>query len=133
MTEGKIHFLTLEELVEIHRHQVKGTDGPLGLRHEGLLRACLALPANKIGGTFAHRDLYEMAAAYLFHIIDQKPFLRGNKRVAPLAALYFLHLHDIEITAQPQELVEMVESTAHNKTTKMQIADFLRKRAVQKY
>ena len=132
MINRDIHFLTMEELVDIHRHQVRGQDGPMGLRHEGLLRACLALPANKIGGSYAHRDLFEMAAAYLFHIIDQKPFLKGNKRVAPLAAFYFLHLHNIEVTAQGQEVLDLVQGIAQNKNTKTQIADFLRKKSVRK-
>lgn len=132
MTDIEVLFLTVEELVDIHHHQVKGLEGPLGLRHEGLLRACLALPANKIGDTYANRDLFEMAAAYLFHIIDQKPFLKGNKRVAPLAAFYFLHLHDIEVTAQAQEVLGLVQGISQNKTTKMQTADFLRKKSVRK-
>lgn len=131
LTDQEIHFLTLEELVEIHHNQVGRMGGQMGLRHEGVLRACLATPANKIGGRYAHQDIYEMAAAYLFHITDQRPFLRGNQKVAVLACLYFLYLHDIEYTGTPQDLAQVARDTAQGRLTKIQIADFLRRNSEQ--
>ena len=68
-----------------------------------------------------------MAAAYIFHIIDQRPFLQANQRVAAISCLYFLYLHQIDLTCDPNEFVSMVAATAEGHSAKMQIADFLRK------
>lgn len=116
--------------MDIHRNQVANRGGQMGLKHEGILRACLSTPANKMGGTYAHQDLFEMAAAYLFHIIDQKPFLEGNRKVAALASLYFLYLHDYDVIAPPEDLLGLIQGIAEGKRTKMQAADFFRKNSM---
>ncbi len=130
-TDGGIHFLTFEELTEIHRAVVARRGGRPGYRQEGLLRACLAMPANKIGNRYAHQDIDEMAAAYLFHICDQRPFWDGNRASALLAALFFLYLHDQELTAPSEAVLDLVGRAATGKATKMQMADFLRKNCVK--
>ncbi|MGD9125718.1 MAG: type II toxin-antitoxin system death-on-curing family toxin [Desulfarculaceae bacterium] len=128
--DQEIHFLTLEEVVQIHQDQVEKIGGQGGIRHEGRLRACISLPANKMGGSYAHRDLFEMAAAYLFHIADQKPFLEANDRVAAMSALYFLFLHHIELSADSADFANIVSNASRGKASKMQIADFLRKKSI---
>jgi death-on-curing protein len=125
--DPKIKFLSLEDVLEIHEDQAARAGQNPALRSKGLLRACISVPSNKIGGRFAHQDLFEMAAAYLFHIIDQKPFIHGNQRVAALACIYFLYLHEIELTCPPDDLTSLVSQVAQGKVAKMQIADFFRK------
>jgi death-on-curing protein len=125
--EPKINFLSLEDVMEIHQDQMARTGQNPALRSKGLLRACLSVPSNKIGGRFAHQDVFEMAAAYLFHMLDQKPFMHGNKRVAALCCIYFLYLHEIELNCPEEQYVQMVAQVSLGKIAKMQIADFLRK------
>ena len=57
------------------------------------------MPAAGFGGRYLHEDLLEMAAAYLFHIARNHPFVDGNKRTGAVAAPVFLSLNDIEIEA----------------------------------
>ena len=124
---GNVKFLTLDDVMEIHRDQIHLIGGNPSLRSKGLLRACLSVPSNKIGGRYAHQDIFEMAAAYIFHIIDQRPFIQANQRVAAICCLYFLYLHQIDLTCDPNDFVVMVAATAEGRSAKMQIADFLRK------
>ena len=130
--DSQIHFVNIDEVLEIHRNQVEATGSDTKVRNEGVLRACLSTPSNRMGGAYAHQDLFEMAAAYLFHLTDQKPFYACNQRVALITALYFLYLHGIEVTAQAEGLADLVRRVSGGKATKMIIADFLRKHSVKK-
>jgi death-on-curing protein len=66
-----------------------------------------------------------MAAAYLFHIARNHPFLDGNKRTALMAALVFLGLNDLELAADPNALYELVNGVAAGEMAKAQVAVFL--------
>ena len=83
-------FLSLENILEIHQIQIGEFGGNPGLRDVGLLRSAAAMPAAQFGGQYLHDDLYEMAAAYLYHLALNHPFVDGNKRVAAMAADIFL-------------------------------------------
>ncbi|MEQ1679120.1 MAG: Fic family protein [Nitrospira sp.] len=69
-------FLTLEEVLEIHRGEIKRHGGMLEVRDNGLLESAVASPQSGFGGHYLHSDLHEMAAAYLFHLVQNHPFLR---------------------------------------------------------
>jgi death-on-curing protein len=119
-------FLTLGEAVAIHRDQIERYGGSLGVRDWGLLRSAVAMPSATFGGQFLHTDVYEMAAAYLFHIVQNHPFIDGNKRVGAVAADVFLNLNGIQLTAGEDEYAELVLSTARGEMGKSAIAEFLR-------
>src|SRR5260370_603870 len=98
-------FLTLDEVLEIHRDQIARYGGASGIGDVGLLQSALAQPPASFGGQFLHADLFEMAAAYLFHIVQNHPFIDGNKRVGTVAAIVFLKLNNHSINATQDELV----------------------------
>ena len=83
-------FLTLDEALLVHADQVRRYGGSHGLRDLALLSSALAMPTASFGGAYLHPSLAEMAAAYLFHIAQNHPFLDGNKRAALATALAFL-------------------------------------------
>src|SRR5688572_4842287 len=101
-----IEFLTLDELVAIHRDQIERYGGSLGVRDWGLLKSAIAMPAATFGGQFLHTDIYEMAAAYLFHIVQNHPFIDGNKRVGAVAADVFLTLNRTRLEASEDQYAE---------------------------
>lgn len=68
-----------------------------------------------------------MAAAYLFHIVQNHPFIDGNKRTGLATCLYFPELNGIEIDVCPDNPEQFVQSVATGKALKPEIADFLRK------
>lgn len=88
------------------------------------------MPAAGIRDRYLHRDLFEMAAAYLFHIVQDHPFVDGNKRTGVVAALIFLELNGIEIELEEAKLEKMVRSVAEGKMNKSKVAEFLRRGAV---
>ncbi len=90
-------FLIVEDVLEIHEMQLERYGGGDGLRDQGLLESAVAQPQATFGGEFVHDGLLSMAAAYLFHIVSNHPFLDGNKRAGLLAALVFLDLNGIAI------------------------------------
>jgi death on curing protein len=120
------NFLTLDEVVEIHRDQIARYGGSEGIRDLGMLQSAVAMPAAGVGGQFLHTDLCEMAAAYLFHIVQNHPFIDGNKRVGAVAAYVFLALNDMRSTADQATYADLVLSVACGKTPKSAVAEFFR-------
>ncbi len=120
-------FLSLGEVLEIHRDQIERYGGDLGIRDLGLLQSALAMPAAGFGGRYLHSDLFEMAAAYLFHLVQNHPFVDGNKRTGAVAALVFLSLNDIDIEAEEDEFEEMVLSVAQGRADKAAVTEFFRR------
>ncbi len=127
----KITFLNLGEVLDIHRDQIARYGGLPGLRDLDLLKSAVAMPQATFDGAFLHTDIFEMAAAYLFHIVRSHPFLDGNKRVGAVACLVFLELNGYEFTAPDKELAEIVFALAQGEVSKADIAIFMRKCAVR--
>jgi death-on-curing protein len=125
-----VHFLSLEQVLAIHADQVRRYGGGLGVRDLGLLKSALATPQASFSGQYLHPTLHEMAAAYLFHLTQNHPFLDGNKRIGLAAAIAFLGLNDTWLESDPAELLEMVRSVARGRIGKPEIAVFLRDRCI---
>ena len=127
MNVKEIAFLDLEELFAIHELIAGEASAQNGGVKEGLLRACLSMPANKIGGQYVHQDIFEMAGAYLIQITNQKPFKSHNARTAALASLFFLYLHGLILKARPGDYAAFVSEVAGGKSTINQASKFFRK------
>ena len=121
-------FLSLDEALLIHADQIRSYGGSHGVRDLGLLSSALAMPGASFGGLHLHTSLAEMAAAYLFHIAQNHPFLDGNKRSALATALAFLWLNDLRLAADDDELTEMVMGVAKGHVGKAEAAEFIRAR-----
>ena len=119
-------FLTLDDLLDSHTEQIAKYGGTHGVRDIGLLESALAQPEARFGGQYLHADLFEMAAAYLYHIVQNHPFIDGNKRVGLEAALVFLEINDLSLNATDDELVDLTLRTALSLVSKTEIADFFR-------
>ncbi len=119
-------FLQLDEALEIHRDQVARYGGRAGLRDMRLLEAALGVPQAGFGDHYYHADLLEMAAAYLFHIVRNHPFLDGNKRTGAVAALLLLEMNGVEVRLSNEALVRTVVAVAEGKIGKSGVAEFLR-------
>ncbi len=113
-------------MIAIHNDQIARYGGAAGVRDWGLLKSATAMPAVTFGGQFLHADLIEMAAAYLFHLTRNHPFVDGNKRVGAVAATIFLALNELRLVADQDAYADLVESVAAGKTTKSEVAQFLR-------
>jgi death-on-curing protein len=121
-------FLTLDEVLALHADQIRRYGGAAGIRDLGLLRSAIAMPEATYEGAFLHPSLFEMAAAYLFHVARNHPFADGNKRTALVCALVFLGLNGLRLDAEPGALYELVDGVAAGRVDKSQVAVFLRER-----
>jgi death-on-curing protein len=93
--EDCVH-LSIDIVREIHAEAIKQFGGLNGVRDEDLLASAVLTPQSSFGGKSPYADIVEIAAAYLFYICKNHPFLDGNKRTAMMAAIVFLRLNGIE-------------------------------------
>jgi len=125
-------FLTLDEVLGIHADQIRRHGGRPGLRDLGLLRSALAMPETTFEGEFLHGTVFEMAAAYLFHVARNHPFVDGNKRTALMCALVFLGLNRKRLDADPEDLFELVDGAAAGRVDKADVSVFVRQNCVRR-
>jgi death-on-curing protein len=121
-----ITFLTLAEVIEIHTDQIQRYGGSDGVRDMSLLSSAVAMPYASFSGSFLHDDIYEMAAAYAFHICQNHPFVDGNKRTALASALVFLELNGISISDIKGKLYNAMINLATGKINKTEFAKLLK-------
>jgi len=135
----QIEFLTLSEVLEIHANQIEFYGGSAGIRDQGLLEAALSQPEAGFGGEYLHKDIFEMASAYLYHLVQNHPFVDGNKRTGAVVAVVFLALNGYELNpeldeinpkTQQTEFQKMVLSVASGEMKKPAVAKFLKKNAL---
>lgn len=128
MKNKKIEFLTLAEIISIHRNQIELYGGEPGIRDIALLSSALAIPQSTFNGKYLHSDIFDMAAAYCFHLCQNHPFIDGNKRVALVSALIFLDLNGIAIDYPEEMLYKLMMDVSSGKISKNGIAHFFRKK-----
>jgi death on curing protein len=85
-----LKHLTVEAVKAIHAEVLAAHGGAAGIRDETLLESAVAAPQASMMGQALISDPLEIAAAYLFYICRNHPFLDGNKRTALAACLVFL-------------------------------------------
>jgi len=122
-------FLELVDVLSIHRDQLERYGGAPGIRDAGLLEAAVEQARAGFGGEYLHRDLLEMAAAYLYHLVRNHPFVDGNKRTGAVAALVFLDLNGVRVDMDEDELAELVEGVAAGRLGKEEIVAAFRRAA----
>lgn len=120
-----IEFLTVADALELHRAQLERYGGADGLRDRGLLESAVAQAGATFGGDFLHHGILEMAAAYVFHIVSNHPFVDGNKRTGLLAALVFVDLNGIRIQEGSEQLYELTMAVARGDSDVRAIAAVL--------
>ena len=122
-----IHYITYQYVVEIHDNLIDEYGGKKGILNEGLLRSALEMPKVCFGGKDSHRTLFDKTAAYLFHLIQNHPFVDGNKRTASMTAIVFLASNCKKgFTIFDAEYQELILRTAQGAVTKKEIAKFFR-------
>jgi death-on-curing protein len=122
-------FLALDEVLELHAGVIDRHGGSPEIRDMGLLESALAVPRSGSLGVYFHADLHSMAAAYLFHIVKNHPFVDGNKRTGALAAFVFLRLNGLTLVCSSNALVRQVIAVAEGRSDKVTIARFFRRHA----
>jgi len=117
-------FLTVEQVLDIHRRGIDQHGGSGELRDRGLLESAVATPAAQFGGQFLHEGIPAMAAAYLFHLCKNHPFVDGNKRVSVTVAEVFIELNDYRLVATDKELERLTLGIADSSISKREATHF---------
>ncbi len=115
-------FLELDEVLALHTRQLERHGGAAGVRAEGSLSSAVAMPAQTFAGELLHADLFEMAAAYAFHIAQNQPFVDGNKRTGLCAALMFLALNGRGLKDPADRLGDAMIAVAERRLDKRGLA-----------
>lgn len=117
-------FLTLPEILEIHEDRIRVYGGTSGVRALDLLQSAMGNVEATFGGEYLHQSLFEMAAAYLYGICRNHPFLDGNKRTALACALAFLRFNGFKVQSGQDTLYDLVIGVAEGRIDKDAVASF---------
>ena len=121
----EIDFLSIDDVKLLHADQLALYGGLEGVRDEAMLDLAIYQAQSAFSGKYLHAFPFGMAAAYLYHIVMNHPFIDGNKRTGVVAALAFLDLNGIEIDAAPGEIYDLTIAVATSLCEKPEIAKFL--------
>lgn len=118
-------FLDFDRIVQLNRLAVKTFGGSDGVRDKGLIESAIYQPQASFGNQYLHETIYQMAAAYYYHISESQGFSDGNKRTGFLALFAFLKLNGCDLTIPDDYLWPILIEVASGTKSKAELADFL--------
>jgi death on curing protein len=121
-----MRYVTLGEVVELHRRLLQATGGAAGIRDFGALESAVAQPKATFGGSDLYPTLAEKAAALCLALVQDHPFIDGNKRVGHAAMETFLVLNGREINASTDEQERLILDLAGGRLDRSGLTDWLR-------
>ena len=117
--------LTIQQVLFIHSRLIAETGGTGGLRDLAMLELALARPFASFDGNDLYPDLFRKSAALLDSLVNNHPFMDGNKRVGIAAAAMFLRINGVKLKCTQTELVSMTMQVATNHPPIGDIAEWL--------
>jgi death-on-curing protein len=120
-----MHYLTLNQVLEVHERILAQTGGGTGIRDIGGLESAVAQPKMTFGGEELYPSIVEKAAAVGFSIIQNHPFVDGNKRTGHAVIEIFLVLNGFEIDSQVDEQEGIILQVASGKLSRREFTGWL--------
>ena len=117
-------FLKLAEVLYLHDESLARFGGSSGVREPGLVESALGSAQNAFW--YGHGNLFDIAAAYAFHIAESQAFADGNKRTAAAAAISFLRLNGIRFPKDDGSVYKAMIEIAEKRLDKAGLAVVLR-------
>jgi death on curing protein len=111
-------FLTRTDVLLLHADQIESFGGTPGLRDVGLLDSALAQPQATFSGKLLHPTIPAQAAAYLYHLAMNHPFIDGNKRTAFAVMDTFLRVNGYSLTLTDEQAYNLVLQVVERKLDK---------------
>ena len=121
-------YVSLEQVLELHRLLTRRFGGAAGLRDRGALEAAVARPRMTFGGEDLYPDVQAKAAAMLQSLVMNHPFVDGNKRTGVATAELFISLNHTDLTAEDDEFVDVTLAVARGEVSAEALAIWLRQR-----
>jgi death on curing protein len=125
-----MRYLSLQEVISLHSLLIAQTGGSSGLRDRGALESAVAQPEAGFGGEELYPDLASKAAALGHSLIQNHPFVDGNKRIGHAAMEVFLLLNGHEIDASVDEQEQIIIQVASGKVSRIELGEWLREHVV---
>ena len=125
-TPKDCEHLTVMQVHAIHDAVIEAYGGSPGIRDANLLESAVNTPQATAFGSSPFADLIEVAAAYLFYLCRNDPFIDGNKRVGMTAAIVFLKLNGIQPSPDSDEWENLVLDVAASRIDREQTTQRLR-------
>ncbi len=119
----RVELLSVPTVLKIHEESLTRFGGSPGVRDRALLESAVTQARATFGGVFLHEDVFAMAAAYLFHIVRNHPFVDGNKRAGLGAALAFLDGNGVSIDRPTPLLYDATIAVAEGRLDKKGLAE----------
>lgn len=121
-----MQFLSVDLVIDLHRMLINQFGGMYGIRDKHLLESAMAYP-QMLYTIGMEQDIYVLAAGYCYHIINNHPFIDGNKRIGTLAMLTFLKINKQDIYIPKSKLYDLAMMVATSKINEKKIAVTLKK------
>jgi death-on-curing protein len=118
-------FLSFEQVESIHSEAIRRFGGTLGIRDRGALESAIIHPQHSY--CYGGGDVFDIAAAYAYHIAEAQAFFDGNKRAAVGAAFTFLEGNGVMTDIESSPIYEAMISIAEKRMTKEDLAVLLRR------
>ena len=118
-------FLTIEQIKILHQMALERHGGQEGIRDAAMLESAAVQPCNV--WLYAQGGLFDIAAAYAFHVAEAQAFVDGNKRTGIAAALVFLEGNGVTVPEATEELYQAMIEIAEHRLDKKGLADLLRR------
>lgn len=117
--------LNKRQVILLHQQLINEIGGSPGLRDEGLLESALAAPFQNFGGIDAYPSLQQRAARLAYGLVNNHPFVDGNKRIGAHTMLVFLALNGIELSYTQEELASLFIAVASGDKGYEDVLDWL--------
>ena len=125
-----MRYLTVGEVLEIYSQVMEQSGGGVGIHDLGALESAVAQPRMTFNGEELYPTIVEKASALGFSLVQNHPFMDGNKRAGHAAMEVFLMLNNYEISAGADEQVEIVIGVASGKMDRNMFTEWLRNHIV---
>ncbi len=117
-------WLTYDQVVAIHSRQLRRFGGAAGMRDEGLLRSAIERPINK--WHYEQAAMPELAAAYAFGLAKNHAFVDGNKRIAFMSMMTFLHKNGVNFAPDQAHATAIITGLAAGEVSEESLARWIR-------
>ena len=127
-----MHSLTLEQIIILHERVIEQSGGSTGIRDPGILESALAQPAMSYGGQDLYPTIIEKVAALGFSLINNHPFVDGNKRIGHAAMEVTLLMNGCEIQADVDSQESVILAVAASEMDRASFLQWLQHHVVQR-
>ena len=125
-----MRYLSLQEVISLHSLLISQSGGSSGLRDRGALESAVAQPEASFGGEDLYPDLASKAAALGHSLIQNHPFVDGNKRIGHAAMEVFLLLNSHEIDASVEDQEKIFIDVASGKVSRIELSEWISKHMI---